>query len=118
MPLLVRMRKQWAVYWALKGVNQYSEGIYDLPEEIRVRWEDEQTEGFPTEGKLTVFSTTVYFPSEPDGIAPMIGGMVWLDHRLKDLEKPLPPPPDAHRILMVEIIPNLRVRQWLRVAKF
>jgi hypothetical protein len=113
MALLVRMLKQKAVYWAPHKKTLHGEDTYHLPVEIRCRWEEGATEGFPFEGKETVYTTHVYMPR---AYPPEIGGML-KQCLLEDLDSSIPPD-DAHRILMVEIIPNLKVKHWLHLAKF
>jgi hypothetical protein len=105
------MLKQVAVYWEPKGKDQYGEEFYHDPVEIKCRWEEEATQGFPFDGKETVYSTTVFMDREP-----AIGGLL-IQGKLADLPGPQPHE-NAHRILFREVVPTLDAKQFLNVAKF
>jgi hypothetical protein len=106
------MRKQNAVYWEPAGRNKHGEEEYTAPVDIKCRWEDEMTQGFPLEGKETVFATMVYV----DRVV-KIGGLL-RKGKIEDLKAPMPPPEDARRILHFEEIPDLRNKRQLLIAKF
>jgi len=60
MSIVIRMRKGYAVYWAVSAANAYGGHSYVAPVEIRCRWDDEQSMVRDNEGNEVVSSATVY----------------------------------------------------------
>lgn len=111
MRLLTKMLKQKAIYWDLRGMDQYGEAVLELPVDIKCRWEDELEQGLDIQGTETTFTSTVYTDRDVK-----VGGVIMLGE-VKDLEGPLPPPEDAHRIRRFDKIPTIRANQFLRTVK-
>lgn len=70
--LLVRMRKQYAVYWAPVSVGDDGEPVYAKPVELKVRWEG--TKAMLREGAMKMDATreVVYV-----GQKVLEGGVLW-----------------------------------------
>ena len=110
MRLIKKMRKQDAVYWHPIGQNQFGEYDYDLPVQIKCRWEDEVVTSIDVSGREVIFYYTIYVDRD---VAQ--DGMLLLG-KLEDLTVPLPPHSTAKKVRRFEKLPDLRVKDYLRTA--
>ena len=110
MRLLKKMRKQDAVYWPRRTEDQYSEKAYELPIDLKVRWEDEYVQSFDEEGRETIFTSTVFVDRDME-----VGDRIMLGTAI-DLTGPLPPPSEAKEVRKFERVPTLNAKDFLRVV--
>ena len=108
MGIIVKMRKQWAVYWSPIGLDKNNKYIYDEPEEIRCRWDDRTERDFNTIGEEVNVKATVYV----DRVV-ALGGVLWLGLLVDSPETP----PEHNKIKIYREIPNLRASEYLRIAR-
>ena len=113
MGIIQTMRRQKAVYWALKASDGYGGWTYENPVEINCRWEDVREEKMDAEGNLIQTSATVYADRELG-----LNGMVYrgeLDGAVTN-EPQAMDPHLVHKICKVERLPNLRNTEILHTV--
>lgn len=112
MRILRTMLRQDAIYWHPRKRDQFGNiKEYELPVDIKCRWEDELVNGIDQDGRETVFMSTVDVDRDV-----VIEGML-LEGLVKDLLGPLPPP-EAKKIRKFERLGTLKrpKTQKLRTA--
>lgn len=119
MALLVRMLRQYAVYWPPAGLDNFGKPQYGTPIEIKVRWEDCNTEVLSAEGEKTLSNAKVY--ANLNDL--QVRGMLLLGRlsTITDWTNPLGNrdffgTPLARRIIKFEKMGDLKVKHFLRVA--
>jgi len=125
MSLIVKMRKQNAIYWPPAATDDYGrKAVGTLIELItasninyRVRWEAKAVAFIDKEGTESVSSAVVYVPQLPDGSEIATGGWLWLGDKtgLADEEDPRENVA-AYEVQQVEKLPNMKATEFLRTA--
>lgn len=112
MGLIKKMRRQFAVYWPPIGTDDEGEFVYGDPVEIKCRWEDDATDYIDAKSTTEINVTKVYC----DRVV-KVGGMLWRG-RLADLSSQSDPKSNenASEILKYSEIPNLKAKDFLRIA--
>ena len=108
MSLLVKMRKQWCVYWAFLEQDRNGKDLYDDPIVLKCRWEDKTEQDFLITGQEVIVKSTVYV----DRTMPL-GGVLWLGLLV---DAPCTPP-EHQKIKVFREIPKLTGPQVLRIAR-
>ena len=125
MGIIDRMRKQNAIYWPLAGPDDFGcAGYGPLVELIsvggvnyRVRWEERADEFVNPLGATVVSAAVVYVPALPGGGEVCVGGFLWLGDRAALVDEAVPTNnPGAAAIQRVDMLPNLRVTEYLRTV--
>jgi len=113
------MRKQKAVYWALRSAetggadwDDYGHPQYTAPVEIDCRWEEKSVEFIDPDGTQLISRAVVYVDRDM-----RVGEMLWLG-TLIDVPTPDDPPANtgAGEIRQYEKLPTLRATQFLRTV--
>ncbi len=103
MSIVVRMRKQKAVWWKRQTPDRYGQFSFDLPVEIKCRWDDNQQNMRKDLEEKEESTATVY-----------VDRLMVVGDRLKygpiDSNTPDDPigDPDTHEIHRFEVNPSLR----------
>jgi hypothetical protein len=109
--IIVRMRRQTAVYWRRAGIDEYGQAYYDAPIEVDCRWDDAVTEFRNGDGDVAVTKSVVY----PDRLM-YVGDKM----KLGSWESDTPDDPnedtDAYEIKRMDQTPNLRATRTLFTA--
>ena len=112
MSLIVKMRKQKAVYWGTPTPDGFGGSAFAAPVELDVRWEGKAELFLDSQGQETVSKAVVYTGQDVD-----IDGYLWLG-KLTDLPTGASPLllSGAVRIKQVTKTPNLKVSEYLRTV--
>lgn len=112
MPLLTRILKQTAVYWAPSGFGPDGQPTYDTPIEIKCRWEDTHEVFVDSQGNDVVSNSMVYVGQDLK-----VQGQLWLGD-MDHLTSQTDPTENegAYAIRKFEKIPDLRAKRFLRIA--
>lgn len=73
MSIIVKMRKQKAVYWDRSGVDNFGAPAFAVGVEIDCRWEDGLVQAINDKGEQITAKSTVYVDREMK-----VGDMLWL----------------------------------------
>jgi hypothetical protein len=115
MRILRKIQKQWMCYWLPIGVDDNGNRTYDLPIELKVRWEEAQVEFTDMSGKKLVSRAEVY-PLEVDLVLDAVCRLGKLD-TLSDPSNCFPfTETEAWAIKRFEKTPTLRATQFFRCA--
>lgn len=125
MSLIRRMLKQRCVYWAFLQTNRFGQPVFAPPIEISCRWEDRNEEFISAAGTNEVSSARVFVSidgtlvSNTD-VTP--NGYLWAGNlragvleTLKDYKIP-GNNPGANAIKAAQKIPDIRIREALRIC--
>lgn len=111
MSLIVRMRRQYAVFWPrLVEASPDGKPQYGAPYEIRCRWEDKRQSFITAAGTEEVSNAVVYVDR------PMVvGDRLWLG-RLGEVTLPASPEKieGCYEVRQFESVPNLKATEFLR----
>jgi hypothetical protein len=107
MRILTKMLRQKAVYWEPQIADQFNEKRWELPVEIKCRWEDGGEEQLDYDGETFTPMHTVYSDRDLK-----VGGLLLLAY-LVDMEG-TEPPEEAVRIRKVMKTPTLKANKFLR----
>jgi len=122
-----KMRKQNAIYWPLRVVDDSGRDSHGQLVELvltsapvvnyRVRWEAENEEFLDPAGTTRISNAIVYLPLLPDGNEVEVGGILWLGDRA-DLTKENTPRANAgaFTVRRFDKMPNLKATEFLRTA--
>lgn len=112
MALIDKMRKQYAVYWGVSGVDDAGQNLYEEPIELRVRWEDDDFAFIDAAGVTIASTTSVYVDRKLE-----VGGILW-QGRLVDVPSQTNPlsNPGADEIIKFSEIPDIKAKKFLRKA--
>lgn len=118
--LIVRMRKEVAVYWAHTGVDDYGHPVYADPVEIACRWEGVAEEFIDKDGTRALSRAKVYVDRDMK-----VGDKLMLA-TLDSIQTTSSTSSDwspnnfiaAYEIRNFAKIPNLRAKEYLRIATF
>lgn len=111
MSLIVKMRKQDAVYWPLTGFDAYGKPTYGEAQEIKVRWEDTQEEFVDAQGTKQVSRAKVYVGED---MAP--GSMLILGVLSSTLDEDDPRASGALEVKSFAKLPNMKATEFLRTV--
>lgn len=117
--IIVKMRKQTAVYWALQGeesggsdYDSHGRPLYTTPVELTVRWEEVNESIILEDGTTYISRATVYTPIDivRDGVL-VLG-------KIADLESEDDPLSNngSWSVVRFDKLPNLKVTEFLRTA--
>jgi len=110
MSIIVRMRKQHAVWWKRLTADRFGNFSFDGPVEISCRWDDTNENFIDARGEELTSHALVYVdrPMSP-GDRLMIGEL--------DTNTPTNPlDADTHDIKRMDTNPNFKATEFLRVA--
>lgn len=112
MDLLDDMRKQYAVYWAPIGVNDYNHTVFGVAAELRVRWDDVQVAFVDKKGGARTSRSVVYVDRTLE-----LDGVLWKG-RLADVPDQYDPfrNPDAWEIQQFNEVVTIDNDDTLRTA--
>ncbi len=111
MGLIKRMRKQPAVYWAQTPKDEFGSVGFAEPVQIKCRWEDRVGQVLDSKGELVNATSVVYVDRD-----------IELADKLKlgelDSMTLSDPSSDAEAFTVAgfEKVPNLRAKEFLRIA--
>lgn len=117
--ILVRMRKQYAVYWAPAGVSDDGEAVYAKPVELKVRWEGQ---------KMLLRSDPLYKDNQSREVVYVpvvlaVGGVLWKGRlatcpaaKRTDPYQPFAGDELAREISRFAEYPTINAKKFLRVA--
>lgn len=114
MGILQKILKQTAVYWppASNQFDSFGKPVQSDPVEISCRWEDKTREDITEEGTRLVPDVRAFVGQDLE-----IGGVLMLG-TLDDISEDYPlDNPGAYEIKTFEKIPDLRVKNFLRIAR-
>ena len=100
-------RKQKAVYWALSSRDRYGDVTVSAAVEVSVRWEDREVDVLNAQGEKIKAEAVVTVGQDM-----AIGGLLWLGE-LADIATP---PVDLKQIVSFDKIPDVKGREFRRVA--
>lgn len=114
MSVIVKMRKQTAVYWPPDdgGFDKYGRPTVGTAEELTVRWEDVMEEFLDADGNTQMSMAKVYTGQDVE-----LGGYLWLGE-LTDLTDQVDPRNNngAFEIMRFEKLPTFKATEYLRTA--
>jgi len=112
MSLIVRMRRQNAVYWPFDSVDQFGKKAVGSPVQIKVRWEDVSEEFLDSNGEIQISRSKVYVDRDME-----VGGILMLGTTV-DITDPIDVKENdgAWEIRKFEKLPTLRATEFLRTA--
>lgn len=123
MALLVRMLKQQAVYWAPASVDHFGKLQYAAPITVKVRWEDTNNEVLTADGEKTISAARVFAnlnDLQLRGVLLLLPKGQGLSY-IQDQNNPFNNTdsfgtPLARRIIKFDKMPDLKNRNYLRIA--
>lgn len=125
MSLIVRMRRQNAIYWPPGLPDDFGRVVPGrlVPLTLvagvnsRVRWEDRVEEFLGAEGTAQHSNAVVYVPALPGGDEVELGGWLWLGDQ-NDLTSESDPSanPGAYEVRRVDKLPTLKATESLRTV--
>lgn len=109
MSLITKIRKQNAVYWQATQQNQFGDWEFLPGIDVKVRWEEKQTNKRDATGQKVVFNSRVFV----DRVMPLGSRLLYrvdteypIGYQLKDLPGAAKPPDDAREIKMQDDTPQ------------
>jgi len=121
MSLLVRMRKQRAIYWSQLSVDAFGARTYEAPIEVVVRWDDKSSQYVNKDNEQVASRATVYVGQDMKAGDMLLLGILEADSS-DLLDSSIVPTPDdpkeagAWEIQSFAKIPNLRASEFLRIC--
>jgi len=112
MGIITRMRKQTAVYWSFRSINQYGVKTYDSPVQISVRWEDKNEQFLDTKGQIQMSKSVVFVDRDMvNQDVLMLGVLADITDAVNILENE-----GAWEIKRFDKLPNIKATEFLRTA--
>ncbi len=110
MAIIVKMRRQKAVYWSPGSINRFGRASMNDPVEIDCRWEASRVMFLNLQGEEQMSEAVVFVDRDVE-----VSGMLWLGV-LGDAPNDPTLDNDAFEISKQDKLPDLKVRRFLRTT--